>query len=234
MNLIFGNNLYYNLIFFITISIIFTWIITQTFKVFLKCWIGKKFSINMIFSDGDFPSTHTALVTCGFILVLFLNAYTQGLTDEKIIASYTCAKDFLIMLTLASIVIRDAMGQRHRQDNTNKNLKNLKDYVKELGVERNVIEHIDATFQSIDNEAIKRVGHLKHEVYGGMLIGALCALYPIIFFFNRYDWLLFAITATLLYFISIIVFLKLKPVVIKKMTYRKSKKMYNTEKKHKD
>ena len=83
MNLIFGNNLYYNLIFFITISIIFTWIITQTFKVFLKCWIGKKFSINMIFSDGDFPSTHTALVTCGVILVLFLNAYTQGLTDEK-------------------------------------------------------------------------------------------------------------------------------------------------------
>jgi len=35
------------------------------------------------------------------------------------------AKDFLIILTLAAIVIRDAMGQRHRQDNTNKNLKTL-------------------------------------------------------------------------------------------------------------
>lgn len=223
MTLIFGDSLYYNLIFFITITIVFTWLITQTFKVLLKCWIGKKFSIKMFFADGDFPSTHTALVTCSVILILFLNAYTFDITDMSIVAQYNSAKDFLIILTLASIVIRDAMGQRHRQDNTNRNLKNLKDYIQEMGVERNVIEHIDATFQSIDNEAIKRVGHLKHEVYGGMLLGALCALYPIIFFFNRYDWLLIAIIATIVYFSSIMLFLKLKPVVLKKMTYRKKK-----------
>ena len=221
MTLIFGDSLYYNLIFFITITIVFTWLITQTFKVLLKCWIGKKFSIKMFFADGDFPSTHTALVTCSVILILFLNAYTFDITDMSIVAQYNSAKDFLIILTLASIVIRDAMGQRHRQDNTNRNLKNLKDYIQEMGVERNVIEHIDATFQSIDNEAIKRVGHLKHEVYGGMLLGALCALYPIIFFFNRYDWLLIAIIATIVYFSSIMLFLKLKPVVLKKMTYKK-------------
>lgn len=223
MTLIFGDSLYYNLIFFITITIVFTWLITQTFKVLLKCWIGKKFSIKMFFADGDFPSTHTALVTCSVILILFLNAYTFDITDMSIVAQYNSAKDFLIILTLASIVIRDAMGQRHRQDNTNRNLKNLKDYIQEMGVERNVIEHIDATFQSIDNEAIKRVGHLKHEVYGGMLLGALCALYPIIFFFDRYDWLLIAIIATIVYFSSIMLFLKLKPVVLKKMTYKKKK-----------
>ena len=223
MTLIFGDSLYYNLIFFITITIVFTWLITQTFKVLLKCWIGKKFYIKMFFADGDFPSTHTALVTCSVILILFLNAYTFDITDMSIVAQYNSAKDFLIILTLASIVIRDAMGQRHRQDNTNRNLKNLKDYIQEMGVERNVIEHIDATFQSIDNEAIKRVGHLKHEVYGGMLLGALCALYPIIFFFNRYDWLLIAIIATIVYFSSIMLFLKLKPVVLKKMTYKKKK-----------
>ena len=223
MTLIFGASLYYNLIFFITITIVFTWLITQTFKVLLKCWIGKKFSIKMFFADGDFPSTHTALVTCSVILILFLNAYTFDITDMSIVAQYNSAKDFLIILTLASIVIRDAMGQRHRQDNTNRNLKNLRDYIQEMRVERNVIEHIDATFQSIDNEAIKRVGHLKHEVYGGMLLGALCALYPIIFFFNRYDWLLIAIIATIVYFSSIMLFLKLKPVVLKKMTYKKKK-----------
>ena len=223
MTLIFGDSLYYNLIFFITISVIFTWFITQVFKVFLKCWIGKKFSFKMFLADGDFPSTHTAVVTCSVILILFLNACTFNETNMYIVSQFNSAKDFLIMLTLASIVIRDAMGQRHRQDNTNKNLKNLKDYVQEMGVEKNVIEHIDATFESIDNEAIKRVGHLKHEVYGGMVLGALCALYPIIFFFNRYDWLLIAIVSTLIYFIAIIAFLKLKPVVLKKMTYRKKR-----------
>lgn len=224
MNLIFGNNLYYNLLLFIAISVLFTWMATQTFKVFLKCWIGKKFSFKMFFSDGDFPSTHTAVVTCGVILVLFLNACTLTITDENVLSSYSNAKDFLIMFTLASIVIRDAMGQRHRQDNTNKNLKNLKDYIQERAVERNVIEHINATFQSIDNEAIKRVGHLKHEVYGGMIAGALCALYPIIFFFNRYDWLPFAVISTLVGFFGVIAFLKLKPVVVRKITYRKTKK----------
>lgn len=223
MTLIFGDSLYYNLIFFITVSVIFTWFITQVFKVFLKCWIGKKFSFKMFLADGDFPSTHTAVVTCSVILILFLNACTFNETNMYIVSQFNSAKDFLIVLTLASIVIRDAMGQRHRQDNTNKNLKNLKDYVQEMGVEKNVIEHIDATFESIDNEAIKRVGHLKHEVYGGMVLGALCALYPIIFFFNRYDWLLIAIISTLIYFIAIIAFLKLKPVVLKKMTYRKKR-----------
>ena len=33
MTLIFGDSLYYNLIFFITVAIIFTWLVTQTFKV---------------------------------------------------------------------------------------------------------------------------------------------------------------------------------------------------------
>lgn len=223
MTLIFGDNVYYNLIFFITITIVFTWLITQTFKVLLKCWIGKKFSFKMFLADGDFPSTHTALVTCSVILILFLNACSFSIEDISIVSQYNSAKDFLIILTLAAIVIRDAMGQRHRQDNTNKNLKTLKDYIQGMGIERNVIEHIDATFQSIDNEAIKRVGHLKHEVYGGMIMGALCALYPIIFFFNRYDWLAFAITLTVIYFGAIMVFLKLKPVVIKKITYKNKK-----------
>ncbi len=221
MTLIFGDSVYYNLIFFITITVAFTWFITQTFKVLLKCWIGKKFSFRMFLADGDFPSTHTALVTCSVILILFLNACTFNINDMSIVSQYNSAKDFLIILTLASIVIRDAMGQRHRQDNTNKNLKTLKDYIQGMNIEHNVIEHIDATFQSIDNEAIKRVGHLKHEVYGGMIMGVLCALYPIIFFFNRFDWLAFAICLTIIYFGSIMIFLKLKPVVLKKITYKK-------------
>lgn len=112
------------------------------------------------------------------------------------------------MTTLASIVIRDAMGQRHRQDNTNKNLKNLKDYIKNS--DNNIIERIDSTFESIDNEAIKRVGHLKHEVLGGIVMGCICALYPIIFFFNKYEWLFVTVLSTIVYFISMTIFLKLK------------------------
>ncbi len=229
MTLIFGDSLYYNLIFFITVAIIFTWLVTQTFKVILKCWIGKRFSIKMFFSDGDFPSTHTAIVTCSVILILFLNACTFNIQDMSIVAQYDSAKDFLIILTLAAIVVRDAFGQRHRQDNTNKNLKNLKDYVQDLGVEKNVIQHIDATFDSIDNEAIKRVGHLKHEVFGGLFMGAICALYPIIFFFDRYDWLIIAIASSVIYIIGIMIFLKLKPVVMKKVTYRRVKKKKNIQ-----
>ena len=178
MNLVFETSIYYNLIFFISVTIAFTWVITQSFKVLLKCWLGQKFKFKMFFLDGDFPSTHTAVVTCAVILILFLNACTFNMTDMSVVSQYNSAKDFLIMLTLASIVIRDAFGQRHRQDNTNNNLKQLKDYIVELndGDDVYVIDHLDATFNSIDNEAIKRVGHLKHEVFGGLVLGALSAL----------------------------------------------------------
>ena len=170
-----------------------------------------------------FPSTHTAVVTCAVILILFLNACTFNITDMTVVSQYNSAKDFLIMLTLASIVIRDAFGQRHRQDNTNSNLKQLKDYIVELndGDDVFVIDHLDDIFDSIDNEAIKRVGHLKHEVFGGLVLGALSALFPIIFFFNRYDWLGFAIIFSTIYFVAILSFLKLKPVVKRKLESRK-------------
>lgn len=225
MMLIFEGNLYCNLLIFIAISIGFTWFFTQGFKVFLKCWIGRKFSLKMIFADGDFPSTHTAIVTCGVMLILFLNFYTQNIKDIEVINAYSSAKDFLIMFTLASIVIRDAMGQRHRQDNTNKNLKDLKDYVKEFGTERNVVDRIEATFESIDHEAFKRVGHLKHEVLGGLVSGCLCALYPIIYFFDKPEWLPATLITTVVCVLGIMIFLKLKPAVIKRMRYRKSKRL---------
>ncbi len=231
MNLIFSNNLYYNLIFFIVVSICITWFITQTFKVILKCWLGEKFSLKLFFRDGDFPSTHTALVTCGVILVIFLNYMTLNVANSSDVPAYNNAKDFLIVFTLASIVIRDAMGQRHRQDNTNKNLKQLKDYVEDLSDDGviNVIDHIDMTFESIDNEAIKRVGHLKHEVYGGLFMGIICSLYPIIFFFGKYEWLIPTILATIIYIVAILVFLKIRPRVKTRLDsikakYTKSKK----------
>lgn len=210
MNLIIGNNLYLNLIISIAPSLVFTWFLTQSFKVFLKCFLGEKFNITMFFADGDFPSAHTALVTTGLLLVVFFNYYMSDITDIATIAAYNNAKDFLIMATLTSIVIRDAMGQRHRQDNTNKNLKELKDYIKSLHARNNILNRIDATFQSIDNEAIKRVGHLKHEVVGGLAMGCICSLYSVIFFFNKYEWLLFTIIATVAYFFGMIIFLKLK------------------------
>ena len=225
MNLIFGTNLYYNLLFFIITSVVFTWLFTQSFKVFLKCWLGERFSLKLFLRDGDFPSAHTAVVTSGVILILFLNAVSLSLTESRAISSYNSAKDFLIMFTLASIVLRDAMGQRHRQDNTNRNLKQLKDYVKDLSDDGviNVIEHIDSTFDSIDSEAIKRVGHLKHEVYGGLIIGLLCPLYPIILFFDRYEWLIPTLIATVIYIATILTFLKLKPRVKKTISTTKEK-----------
>ena len=232
MNLIIGDNLYFNLIFFIIISILFTWFITQGFKVFLKCWLGEKFSLKLFLRDGDFPSAHTAVVTSGVILILFLNTVSLSLTESRAISSYNSAKDFLIMFTLASIVLRDAMGQRHRQDNTNKNLKQLKDYLKDLSDDGiiNVIEHIDLTFDSIDSEAIKRVGHLKHEVYGGLIIGALCPMFPIIFFFNRYEWLIPVLISAVIYVGGIMTFLKLKPRV--KRTLHSTKAKYISIKNH--
>jgi len=222
MNIMINDNLYLSLIIFIVASLVLTCLSAQIFKVLLKCWIGNKFSIGMLFADGDFPSAHTALVVAAFTLIVFLNLQTLTETDLQVINAYDAAKDILIMGTLTGIIIRDAMGQRHRQDNTNKNLKNLKDFIESTKTRDGINEHISNTFSSIDSEAFKRVGHLKHEVVGGIVNGLVFIFYPIIFCFGKQEWLQILIPVTIIYILGMFLFLKIRPSTSKR--YKKSKK----------
>ena len=220
MKLLIGNGIYQNLVFFVLCALAVTWISTQGFKVLLKLYIGEKFKPQMIFADGDFPSTHTAIVISSLCLVFFLTIFSKD-KELSIWRAYSDVKSILIMTTFACIAMRDAIGQRHRQDNTNKNLKNLKDLIAKsnsgnfqtieiLENKNAVTDIITQTFESIDSEALKRVGHLKHELVGGILSGFLGAMYSICIFFGYYSYISYLIIISLLYFFGMGTFLKLK------------------------
>lgn len=220
MSLLISNNIYLNLAFFVIGTIFFTWISTQGFKVLLKLYLGEKFKFSMIFADGDFPSTHTAVVISSLCLVIFLTFFAKD-KELTIWRAYSDIKSILIMTIFAFIAMRDAIGQRHRQDNTNKNLKNLKDLIAntsnidnnsiQILEKKNIItDVITQTFESIDNEALKRVGHLKHELVGGILSGFLGASYSTCIFFGYFKYIPLLIVISLLYFFGMGTFLKLK------------------------
>jgi len=222
MKLLIGNGIYQNLIFFVLSTLAGTWLSTQGFKVLLKLYLGEKFHFPMLFADGDFPSTHTAIVISSLYLVIFLTFFGKD-QEISIWMVYSDIRSILIMTTVAGIAMRDAIGQRHRQDNTNKNLKNLKDYIAnsstmdsssvEILEKKNIVtDVINDVFESIDNEALKRVGHLKHELVGGILSGFLGASYSICIFFGYWKHIPFLVIISLLYFFGMGTFLKMKPI----------------------
>lgn len=222
MILLIGNDIYQNLLFFVIIALAITWISTQGFKVSLKLYLGEKFHPNMIFADGDFPSTHTAIVISSLCIVIFLTFFGKKQPLE-IWRAYSDIKSILIMSTFAAIAMRDAVGQRHRQDNTNKNLKNLKDFIAnsssvdsnsvQILEKKNIVtDLITETFESIDNEAIRRVGHLKHELVGGILSGILGASYTICIFFGYLKTIPLLLFVSFCYFVGMATFLKMKPI----------------------
>lgn len=225
MKLLIGNDIYQNLIYFVIIALVATWASTQGFKVLLKLYLGEKFHFPMLFADGDFPSTHTAVVISSLCLVIFLTFFSKN-QDLNIWRAYSDVKSILIMTTFAGIAMRDAIGQRHRQDNTNKNLKNLKDLIAnsnsidlntvQILEKKNIVtDVITETFESIDNEALKRVGHLKHELVGGILSGFLGASYTICIFFGYFKYIFVLLLISFLYFFGIGTFLKMKPIIEK-------------------
>lgn len=222
MRLLIGNDIYQNLIFFVIIALAITWISTQGFKVSLKLYLGEKFHPNMIFADGDFPSTHTAIVISSLCIVVFLTFFGKK-QPLDIWRAYSDIKSILIMSTFAAIAMRDAVGQRHRQDNTNKNLKNLKDLIAnsssidsnsvQILEKKNIVtDVITETFCSIDNEALKRVGHLKHELIGGILSGFLGASYTICIFFGYLKMIPLLLFMSFCYFFGMGTFLKMKTI----------------------
>ena len=160
MSLLISNNIYLNLAFFVIGTIFFTWISTQGFKVLLKLYLGEKFKFSMIFADGDFPSTHTAVKN-----------------------------------------LKDLIANTSNIDNNSIQILEKKNIITDV---------ITQTFESIDNEALKRVGHLKHELVGGILSGFLGASYSTCIFFGYFKYIPLLIVISLLYFFGMGTFLKLK------------------------
>lgn len=138
----------------IIICAILGWVSAQVAKVFIHLFTEKEFNPKRVFGAGGMPSSHTATVValasaCGWVFG-FNSPY------------------FAISITLAVIVMHDAMGVRRETDKQSSLLKQLIGIIDDLS-EKNVSQII--------NEKLKDfVGHTPLQVFCGGFVGLVATV----------------------------------------------------------
>ncbi|MDK2948846.1 MAG: uncharacterized protein PWQ56_11 [Patescibacteria group bacterium] len=129
-------------------SAILAWFIAQTIKVFILAYKQKKFRWGLYSSPGNFPSSHSAVVSALVVGV----GIVEG-TDSAVFAVTTVLAFFIIY---DAKVIRGAAGKQAHSLNK-------------------IIEKIGEGDEDIDK--LKEIlGHSLLEILSGIIIGIICSL----------------------------------------------------------
>ena len=155
-----------NFIIFSFISLGAAWLFSQTFKTLLNFCTTRRFKFKMLFSDGDFPSTHTTTAITGVIIACY-ELLPLVFDSTKPEDTKTLASAIVIAIVLwAMFIIRDALGIRLRvQDRL---------LVASSDVEGAPIsENLQVFWSSLAKGINLKVGHMPHEVIGGLILGVI-------------------------------------------------------------
>ncbi|MBO4403924.1 MAG: divergent PAP2 family protein [Treponema sp.] len=140
----------------VLIACIFSWLIAQLLKTFIKLCSGKVHSLSELFEllfwrTGSMPSSHAALVACLSTMIGYRN---RNQLDSDV---------FILSLVFFLVTIRDAMGVRRAN-----------------GVQARLLNKISLILFDkglMEKDAVKEVqGHTPLEVFVGCLIGFFIAL----------------------------------------------------------
>lgn len=129
---------------------VFSWAAAQLIKVLINLWLNKKLDWRRCFGMGGMPSSHTALV----ISLVISIAFQEGVHSSM----------FAIALTLAAVVIYDALGVRRE---TGRQSEVLNQIITEMLVEGKPIT---------EKQLKELVGHTPLEVLGGLIVGVTVTL----------------------------------------------------------
>ncbi len=129
-----------------------SWLIAQVLKTIIYAILNKKFDIMRLFGDGGMPSGHSATVTS----VAMLSALVYG----------TGSFQFAVTAILAIIVCHDATGVRLE---TGKQAMLINELVKAF--------EVFSTNELPEVKLKEFVGHTPIQVFAGVLIGILNAIF---------------------------------------------------------
>lgn len=132
----------------VLLSSIAAWFIAQTLKVFILAYKQKRFRFGLYLSPGNFPSSHSAVVSALLVGV----GIVEGI-DSAIFAVSAILAFFIIY---DAKVIRGAAG---------KQAQSLNRIIEKLGE------------GSEDFDKLKEIlGHSALEISSGIIIGIICSL----------------------------------------------------------
>lgn len=184
---------------------------SQGLKVIFNRLIGKKkVSFKDLHSDGDFPSSHTAYV-CSISMLLIIYTIVKSrvvvISDEQIWI-------LVILLLLASFIIRDAVGFRYVLHMLCMVVTKLIKIIiilieimvrlitkmsQEIKIEIEELEKLKLELDNLTKSSNNKTGHQKYEVVGGAIWGCLVAFLTSAFYYDKLNFLFGIIPVMIIY-----------------------------------
>ena len=212
---------------YLALSIALAWVTSQAFKCLLKVAITKDRTprniVKQFFSDGDFPSSHTAVSVTASIVVtplLYEVVYNASSKNEIIIA---IAAEVILLLWTA-MTIRDALGIRMR---VQENAQTMHKFLKESKNYFIVSESLQEFWSDLGDQINIKAGHMPHEVIGGLILALIFGVGANSIRTSNYIVLIIDIIISILYFVLSYLFLSKKinlPDILKKLRKKGDKK----------
>ena len=205
---------------YLALSIALAWVTSQAFKCLLKVAITKDRTprniVKQFFSDGDFPSSHTAVSVTASIVVtplLYEVVYNASSKNEIIIA---IAAEVILLLWTA-MTIRDALGIRMR---VQENAQTMHKFLKESKNYFVVSESLQEFWSDLGDQINIKAGHMPHEVIGGLILALIFGVGANSIRTSNYIVLIIYIIISIVYFVLSYLFLSKKinlPEILKKL-----------------
>lgn len=192
-----------SMILFLLSCVVIAWFTSQLFKAILNCAIAKnfhpKYFFKCFFADGDFPSSHTCFSVTSLIIMI---PYA-----EEVIASETASASEIIICRLIEflwilfvfVIVKDAISVRGA-------LKKLSTVVKTFLSQpeiylNEVSTELQSFWQGIADGINVNVGHMPHEVIGGLILAIIIGCTANSIRLKIYPLLIITIIVSILYFI---------------------------------
>ena len=210
-----------SMIIFLLSCVVIAWFTSQLFKAILNCAIAKnfhpKYFFKCFFADGDFPSSHTCFsVTSLIVMIPFAEEVitSENASTSEIILSRLI--EFLWIL-FVFVIVKDAISVRGA-------LKKLSTVVKTFLSQpeiylNEVSTELQSFWQGIAEGINVNVGHMPHEVIGGLILAIIIGSVANSIRLNIFPLLIVTIIVSILYFIITFYVLTNKQHFLK--TYRK-------------
>ena len=212
---------------YIAVSIALAWVTSQAFKTLLKIAITKNKNprniIKQFFSDGDFPSSHTAVSVTGCIVItpIMYEAIYNATSQTEILV---CIAAEVVLLLWTAMTIRDALGIRMR---VQENAQTMQKFLKESKNYFIVTESLQNFWNELGDNINIKAGHMPHEVIGGLILALIFGIGANSI--RTENWVVFIIDIiiSIIYFLLSYLFLSKKidlPKFIAKLWKRRSNK----------
>ena len=192
-----------NFILFCLITLASAWVFSQAFKTFLNFTTTRSFKFKMIFSDGDFPSTHTTTSVTAVIIMcyeLFPLAFSETASFET---KTTSAAIIIAVVLWAAFIIRDALGIRLR-------VQELSKIVHEMLIHSNfdgspISDNLQEFWSTLADGINLKVGHMPHEVIGGLILGVIFGFGAS--FLRKHNYVMFIVDLVIFIIYTIVTFI---------------------------